>query len=341
MALISDVLLQILYVEPTVVGVVGAIVLHMLLWKKLSSWEHGLIFALKRRLETTSLFLEGITPNYEGDPLVEMFGFSEQPGLMFVWSVGTALHHGVGGGLMVLGWLLESPVLWKHGMLTEVGGLDVLDLFYNLPACLLSSQGPFPMSALVKTRAPYLYLQVFHHTVGLSCGLAVTVYFAHLPEFQWFGALILGGPVFVMVPQLLISCLPPTYYKLHGLEKCYSLAAFCYQRIVRYFPIAYSLCRSVHLSDTCPQWVKYTFYYSAFAMSIFNLVCCLAFFEGAYKVFLVKKAPPALARTQSGNTVAHITRAGVRHRLGFFAMTKVRSRSWANRARHAIHKKAQ
>ena len=108
------------------------------------------------------------------------------------------------------------------------------------------------MSNLVASKAPYLYLQVFHHTVGLTCGLATIVYFSEVPDFQYFGALIMGGVVLSMVPQLVISAFPPAYYKLHLFDKLNTFVIFFYQRIVRHFPIAYTLCGVVHASRTCP-----------------------------------------------------------------------------------------
>ena len=78
---------------------------------------------------------------------------------VWIWAVGAMVHHAFGGGLMFAGWLLGNETLWKHGMLTEVGGMDAGDLLFRLPWCLIKPPGPYPMSNLVASKAPYLYLQ--------------------------------------------------------------------------------------------------------------------------------------------------------------------------------------
>ena len=323
----SSILTQLLHVEPTLVGIIGGTVCHLILWHLLLDWKFGLSGWLLRKTSNLSLYKEGVCANYDGDPLTEMFGFTKQPGYVWIWAIGAMVHHAFGGGLMIAGWYLGSPTLWKHGMLTEVGGMDSGDLFFRLPWCAFFPPGPFPMSNLVASKAPYLYLQVFHHTVGLTCGLCCIVYFADVPEFQYFGAFIMGGVVLSMVPQLIIACYPPDYYYLHLADKLNTFGVFVYQRIIRHFPIAYTLCGVVYAAEV-PVFVKGCFFYSAFAMSFFNLACAAATGEAA--VLAIKGKHTA----GGGNAAAHITRGAARAHLAFFVAAK--SHAWAMRAKKSI-----
>merc|ERR1711957_1060553 len=117
--------------------------------------------------------------------------------------------------------------------------MDALDIFVRLPWCFFFPPGPLPLSNCVKGMTPWLYLSVFHHTVGISVGMIVILYFSHLPEFQWFGAVLLGGPFFVLGPGLYFNLFGPDVYAAHVVDKFIQWAMFVSQRALWYFPATY------------------------------------------------------------------------------------------------------
>ena len=193
-AMLPSALREALFAEPTVYGLCGAVALHMSTWVVLHSWEWGLMKYVRQAVQKL-LPYKTIQSNFEGDATVELFGMEKDPGLVYVWNIGTCLHHFVGGVLSFAGWYYGIPWLWRHGMCVEVGGLDLLDLGLRLPWVLFKPPGPFPTASLVKedgSVAPYFYLQVFHHTVGMYVGIVTMIYFSHLPDFQWLAVILLG-----------------------------------------------------------------------------------------------------------------------------------------------------
>merc|ERR1711920_413925 len=97
------------------------------------------------------------------------------------------------------------------------------------PAGTTGCPGPFPTCTLVKEGgkfAPYFYLQFFHHSVGVSVGFVSVLYFAHLPDHQWFGFVLMGGPFVAIVPGMLANLVPPEYYKVHVVDKFIQWAVF-------------------------------------------------------------------------------------------------------------------
>uniref|UniRef100_A0A7S0L3P9 TLC domain-containing protein n=1 Tax=Coccolithus braarudii TaxID=221442 RepID=A0A7S0L3P9_9EUKA len=265
---------EIVFLEPTLVSLLGAIALHAAIWLVIHNYEWGGMKYIKNAVQTY-LPYKTIQSNYEGDPAVELLGMEKEPGLVYVWNLGILLHHTIGGAFCFAGWYYGLPWLFRHGILTEVAGLDMLDLFYRIPQCFLAPPGPFPTAAMIKdggTFSPYMCLQVFHHSVGMSVGLVSVLYFAHLPEHQWFGFVLLGGPFAAIAPGLLANLVPPEYYKVHALDKFIQWAVFgVHQRAYYFFPATIALVKSV-IAQPVPLVAKVATCYAAVVMTLFNLI---------------------------------------------------------------------
>jgi len=95
-------------------------------------------------------------------------------------SVKTILHHGWGGTLMLAGIYFNKPFLWRHGMLTEAGGLDIYE-FVGLLRAKFSS-GNWPFSEFVKNTGICGVL-ITHHLVGSSICFPLCIYYSDNYEF--------------------------------------------------------------------------------------------------------------------------------------------------------------
>eukprot|EP00933_Yihiella_yeosuensis_P066154 TRINITY_DN7025_c1_g1_i4.p1 TRINITY_DN7025_c1_g1~~TRINITY_DN7025_c1_g1_i4.p1 ORF type:complete len:362 (-),score=38.63 TRINITY_DN7025_c1_g1_i4:345-1403(-) len=262
---------EILYVEATPVGVIGAIIIHASLWYVMTDWNWGFVGCLSRTVKKLfpDFYKNTVCENYKGDALVEMYRMHDDPGAMLFWLGATVVHHAWGGALMYMGYTTNRPWLWRHGMLTEVGGLDLLD-FAKIAYAKLFPPGSFPMSVALESPL-YLPFTASHHTVGIIVGLPVCIYFSDLPEFQWFGVMILGAPFFVAGPDVVGRCIAPERRTGHLLIELWMVISFGYQRVLYYYPATWSLLKHVHAANI-PTFVTCGFFLGAFLLSVFNLM---------------------------------------------------------------------
>lgn len=154
--------LEVVFCEITPWGVCGNIFLQYLLWEWLTCWStkprgSWLKRMYWRLIDSDPKRRKLVDENYVGEPFVEMLDIEHQPSLNWIIDFATCLHHGLGGGVMLLGWWYDMPWLWRHGILTEVGGLDLKDLvkvtnaywyYYVSPG--LRTNPPWPLDLYVK-----------------------------------------------------------------------------------------------------------------------------------------------------------------------------------------------
>jgi hypothetical protein len=273
--------------------------LHMSLWACISDWKWGLIGRVFRAVKHTvpDFYYGTITQNYQGDSLVEMYRVQEEPGMMFFWLGQTVLHHAWGGLLMCVGYWTGRPWLWRHGMLTEVGGLDMLD-FAKLAYSKLRPPGPFPMCNAMGNPI-YVPFTCFHHIVGCIVGLPVCVYFADRPEFQWFGVMVLGAPFFVAAPDLMSRCVPLEWTRVHLSMELWMLVSFTYQRIIFYFPATLALLRIV-FSSQLPWYTPICFAAGALFLTLFNVLAIGIMGSGWVKKWILQEDGLASTKIPSG-----------------------------------------
>lgn len=315
-------------VDGTPGGLAGAFMIHFGIWLVLHSYENGFMSFVANGLRKTKVYKNEIFANFKDDPVIDLLGMKDEPALCYVWNVGCCMHHGFGGLLMLIGWYTAQPWIWRHGMLTEVAGMDALDIFVRLPWCFFFPPGPLPLSNCVKGMTPWLYLSVFHHTVGISVGMIVILYFSHLPEFQWFGAVLLGGPFFVLGPGLYLNLFGPDVYAAHVVDKFIQWAMFVSQRALWYFPATYELVK-FGIAQDIPFLAKAGFIYAACAMSIFNIAICATCSESLYKQIMSNNKVPC------GSTPLALAVKAKKIHMTFFTVTK--AHAWAHRAKKHVH----
>eukprot|EP00931_Biecheleriopsis_adriatica_P060040 TRINITY_DN3602_c1_g1_i1.p1 TRINITY_DN3602_c1_g1~~TRINITY_DN3602_c1_g1_i1.p1 ORF type:complete len:365 (+),score=44.45 TRINITY_DN3602_c1_g1_i1:60-1097(+) len=263
-----EILRAIALAEPTFLGQVGAGVIHMIIWTWIGSWEFGLMKFIHRSMQRFERLWNDLLPKkYEGDPALAVYACEDSPGVLFVWNCLTVIHHGVTGGLMLIGFMTGWASLWRHGMLAQVAGMDILE-FVKMIHCAILPPGPFPLCNAMRSKT-YAPLVLFHHTVSVLVGVPVNLYFSHLPEFQWFGAVIAGGPLFGLVPDLL-SRVIASFSKKAIHFWCFFV--FTYQRLVFYFPRTCALLKIVCASEAVPLSIKGGFMIGAFNLSVYNLL---------------------------------------------------------------------
>ena len=94
---------------------------------------------------------------------------------------------------MIVGMTNGSTAFWRHGMMTEIGGKDCLELLKFL-YCKLRPPGCRPEADHFK-KANLVPLLCFHHSVGIAVGLPVVLHFSEVRHFQEFGFMMLGMPL--------------------------------------------------------------------------------------------------------------------------------------------------
>lgn len=174
---------------------------------------------------------------------------------------------------MLAGMALDQPAIWRHGLLIQLAGMDLLDGLRLLICYTIPSMAPYPMDKY-KENGTALVLLVAHHTVSLTVSLPVCIYYSHLRAFQEFGAMIMGGPALFLVVDQLLMFAPHSYTKVHIFRKGATWLGFSYQRIVYYFPSTYGLLQIV-FADSISVWVKGLFTYGATMLALFNLLVFL------------------------------------------------------------------
>jgi len=188
---------------------------------------------------------------------------------------------------MLAGMYFDSPALWRHGLLTELGGLDLADAIRVL-WCKWVPPGPFPMNKVVNgpNGAGYIGFMSFHHSVSLLAGIPVCFYFSRDARFQWMGALMAGGPLISIPVDLFMKCKPPSQRPLHILSDFYMNSMFFYQRLILYFPLAYSLLVTVYDAAEVPIGAKLSLFLGGASLSVFNVLCAVLGIYGSYNKWI-------------------------------------------------------
>merc|ERR1712187_114071 len=104
-----------------------------------------------------------IKVNHVGEKGVEICGMQDDPAGLWVSNAFTFLHHGVGGLLMLIGILTDQQWIWRHGLMTQLWGMDIAD-FVRVAWSLLLPPGPFPMCNCLKQ--PAFVAFVFFHQMA-------------------------------------------------------------------------------------------------------------------------------------------------------------------------------
>lgn len=342
---------QVFFAEPTAIGVAGAIMIQAVLWFAIGSWEFGLAKRLRDYLRPMEMYQKTIAENYKGDSQIELFGLQEEPAALWIWNWATTMHHGLGGLLMTAGIALDAPWLWRHGMMVEVGGMDIID-FIKMIWCYLLPPGPFPTTKTInpKVNPVMVGLTIFHHSVGMTVGIPVCLFFSDRPDFQWFGLIVMGGPVVFLVFQQAVNTLDSTQPWTQTpklLVAVYSFVVWSYQRVIYFFPATWGLLQAVARDDRVSTAWTVSFWYGAIAMSLFNLLAT-AIFVGATvdccKKYFGKQDGGGLCRVSSvvgGADVAHAVHHTLSSRMQTDMFIAARLVSRAEKAKRAVHEKSE
>lgn len=267
-----DYLHQAIFAEPTVAGYLGAGLFHLPLWMALGSWEWGGVKYFRDwiRRRAPKLYHDNIKVNHVGEKGVEICGMQDDPAGLWISNAFTFLHHGVGGLLMLIGILTDQQWVWRHGLMTQLWGMDIAD-YARVAWCLLFPPGPFPFSNSVRNPILIAFV-IFHHTTSLIAGVPGSIYLDDSIEFRWMGCFLAGGPLLFVGWDLLARCVAPTFRRFHMMSGLFCLCMFFYQRIVMFFPMAWTLWGIVQASRM-PGWAKGCLYLGGFNISCFNLLC--------------------------------------------------------------------
>eukprot|EP00929_Paragymnodinium_shiwhaense_P082588 TRINITY_DN4358_c0_g2_i1.p1 TRINITY_DN4358_c0_g2~~TRINITY_DN4358_c0_g2_i1.p1 ORF type:complete len:392 (-),score=65.46 TRINITY_DN4358_c0_g2_i1:496-1602(-) len=262
---------EVMYAEPTLVGTAGAVSLQIILWLLISSWEFGFVKRLDRflRERCPRFYLDVIGANYAKKDDLDLWGVKDMPEVLFVSYVATFLHHGSAGLLMHIGAVTQASWIWRHGLLIQLAGCDVLD-FLRIAWCIILPPGPFPTREAMKDRT-FPAVIGFHHSVSLLAGLPVIMYFANQPQFQFMGVLLAGYPMSMILFDLVAKSAPPQWTSFNALSDVVVSLGFCYQRIYVYFPLALELLY-LTVDAEIPVIAKVSLALGGFCMSMFNLM---------------------------------------------------------------------
>lgn len=336
----SSIAAQVIFAEPTLIGFSGAALLHMLLWYYLHSWEFGFISILRNRIMKWKAYKREIYRNFVNDPAVEILGFNTDPSGIYVWNLSTAFHHGWGGALMFAGWYLELPWLWRHGMLTEVAGYDILD-YMRMIWTVAMPPGPLPMSTIISSGSPYAILQIFHHSVGICAGSATILYFSEDPSFQWFGTVMLGGPFFVIGPGLLFNLYPPENKLPHVIDKGLQFAFWCHQRLYFFFTTAWVLLPLACADKDLPFLFKCAFAWACFALAVFNVALTPPLFQSFWSLLNSKQIHGTFKSGATGMVGSVATLEHLFHYTSLHSVVgmRLRSKKWAQRAKMTVQRR--
>jgi len=255
-------------------------------WWFFTNMDWGLMGMVERWVKTQPWYFV-VRKNYKDDPAQEIYHYHD-PGDNFIALLKTCFHHAWGGSLMVAGMMTGHTWLWRHGMLTEVGGMDLLEFLLVLH-CKFLPPGTRPTNVNLKSET-YGRLIFFHHSVGICVGVPVNMYFAHIPDFQLFGLVLLGGPS--------LCCLLSAFLKLWDSEahpmidlfnQVQMLLVFCFaQRVLYYFPAAWSCTLAVWRSPGCTWSMFLPFGYAVIAMSLFNIIVMAVMVAGVTQALFGK-----------------------------------------------------
>eukprot|EP00929_Paragymnodinium_shiwhaense_P022835 TRINITY_DN14469_c0_g1_i2.p1 TRINITY_DN14469_c0_g1~~TRINITY_DN14469_c0_g1_i2.p1 ORF type:complete len:346 (+),score=46.33 TRINITY_DN14469_c0_g1_i2:92-1129(+) len=293
---------EVIYAEPTLIGILGATSLHILFWLFMTSWEFGLTKYIDQwlRRRYPRLYVDVIGANYGKKDDVAMWGAQACPEIMFVMFSVTFVHHSLAAVLMYIGMVTQSPWIWRHGLFVQLGGSDLLD-FLKLAWCLLLPPGPFPTNLAVKSKQFCVFLPL-HHSVSLLAGVPTAVYFADRAEFQFMGILLAGYPMFIIFLDLAAKCAPPDWNILSSCSELFLSLGFGYQRVYIYSPLAYELGRITWGSDI-PTLAKITLTLGGSFMALCNLMVVVMLCQALKRLASSVQA----AWYRDGNVLAHAT----------------------------------
>merc|ERR1712176_1497199 len=125
---------------------------------------------------------------------------------------------------------------------------------------------------------------IFHHTTSLIAGVPGSIYLQDSIEFRWMGCFLAGAPLLFVGWDLLARCIAPTFRRFHMMSGLFVVCMFLYQRIIMFFPMAWTLWGVVQASHM-PAWAKGCLYVGGFNMSCFNLLCTCMIVGGWYDKF--------------------------------------------------------
>lgn len=287
---------DILYAEPTVAGQIGGGLCHLALWMVVGSYEWGgmriLRTFMKKRLP--HVYNTIVPANYKDEALVELFGYGDEPSCLWLGNFFSMLHHGTGGGLMLIGIWSGRVWIWRHGMLTQLWGMDIADVV-RIAWCRLLPPGPFPYCNSAHNM-DFVGFVLFHHSVSILAGVPVILYAADKPEFLWFACMLAGGPVATLLIENASRCVPADWKLVHMIMELVGIILFAYQRLWLYFPTAWALiCKT--LSSDMPCWAMVIVCMGGFNMSCFNVLNSVLMSNGWIQKYMSKQ--PSVAGSAS------------------------------------------
>jgi hypothetical protein len=299
---------EVAFCEPTLRGQVGAALLQCLFWGYITNYKVGVMGKVQAFVERQPWYRH-VQANYKDDDGQKIYEF-EDPGFNYVSFAQTVLHHGIGGLLMFIGMVTGQAWIWRHGMLVEVGGMDLLD-FIRMTSCKLFPPGTWPTSHYMKSDM-YPMLIAFHHSVGLCVGVPVNLFFSEVYIFQLFGLVVLGSPVLSLIPSLYVKTLDAHENKrlLLG-NQIYILVTFgLLQRTLFHFPASIKCLAFAYYSPMFSWAFAIPFLWALLAMSAFNLMVLQIMVKGAYDMLNAKteeeeKEALVLLRRASSTATRH------------------------------------
>jgi hypothetical protein len=107
--------LNILYADADLGSLFGVTILHYVIWFFFSPF---VVTSALTWVSARKKYLAEIEKNF----VEEAQAYGIPPKEYWAILVRAGVHHGVGGLFMALGMYLGQPWIWRHGIMTEVGG---------------------------------------------------------------------------------------------------------------------------------------------------------------------------------------------------------------------------
>jgi hypothetical protein len=181
---------------------------------------------------------------------------------------------------MLVGLVWDQPWVWRHGLLTQLWGMDIADVV-RVAWCLLLPPGPYPMR--ITFRQPFMIgFLMFHHTTSLLAGVPGSIYLQDSMHFQCMGCFLAGCPLVFVAWDLFARCVPSKFSRFHMASGAYMICMFAFQRIFVYLPMAWTL-SGIVISATMPWWAKACLFIGGLNMTLFNFMCTAFMFDSFVK----------------------------------------------------------
>jgi len=328
---------EILFCEPTATGQMGAAMLHLLVWAFITNYQHGVMACVNAWVKRQPWY-STVQENFKDDEVQKVYDFPD-PGFNYITFIATIIHHGCAGLLMSLGMFFNQPWLWRHGMMCEVAGMDVLDAI-KIAHVKYFPPGTHPTSLFMKSNL-FAPLMFFHHSVGICVGIPVNLYFSEIHAFQMFGLMTLGFPAVCLTPSLVVKTLDAKQYaNAIFANRVYLLLTFGLgSRAIYHFPAAWYCFLHVAYSPIGSWSVLLPFTWALLAMSAFNLMILGIQLQGVYddgRHLLGWSAAPAKSSPSSMfDFVAHVS---AKRRLTHVYVA-CKTVTWARRASLTVKKR--